>query len=128
MKAGSFFSAVGSYQEEEFAVVINSDRVVVDKLEHVLHRKTPVIALMIQQGLIKAEEIIELGRIISGEIPGRATDEERIFSRQSEWRSKIYVSRLKFIAWLWKRALAPNWGCLEGVFEIGEYQFNQQAR
>ena len=38
MKPGSFFSAVGSYQEQEFAVVQNSDKVVVDGLEHVLGR------------------------------------------------------------------------------------------
>jgi corrinoid protein of di/trimethylamine methyltransferase len=46
MKPGSFFAAVGSYQEEEFEVVTSSDLVVVDGLEHVLHRETPVIALM----------------------------------------------------------------------------------
>jgi ornithine cyclodeaminase/alanine dehydrogenase-like protein (mu-crystallin family) len=45
IKPGSFFSAVGSYQEEEFAVVSNSDKVVVDGLEHVLHRETPIVAL-----------------------------------------------------------------------------------
>ena len=79
MKRGSFFSAVGSYQEEEFAVVTSSDRVVVDGLEHVLHRETPVIALMIKKGLIKKEEIIELGQIVSGEKAGRAAPEERVF-------------------------------------------------
>jgi 2,3-diaminopropionate biosynthesis protein SbnB len=79
MKPGSFFSAVGSYQEEEFAVVSNSDKVVVDGLEHVLHRETPVIALMIEQGLIREDEILELGAIVSGEAPGRESSEERIF-------------------------------------------------
>jgi ornithine cyclodeaminase len=79
MKPGSFFSAVGSYQEEEFAVVSNSDKVVVDGLEHVLHRETPVIALMIEQGLIREDEILELGAIVSGEAPGREVSKERIF-------------------------------------------------
>lgn len=79
MKPGSFFSAVGSYQEEEFAVVSNSDKVVVDGLEHVLHRETPVIALMIEQGLIREDEILELGAIVSGEVPGRESSKERIF-------------------------------------------------
>jgi len=79
MKPGSFFSAVGSYQEEEFAVVSNSDRVVVDGLGHVLHRETPVVALMVTQGLIEKDEVIELSAIVGGAAPGRTTPEERIF-------------------------------------------------
>ncbi len=79
MKQGSFFSAVGSYQEEEFAVVKNSDKVVVDSLQHVLHRETPVIALMIKRGMIKQEDIIELSDIITGSAEGRTGPEERIF-------------------------------------------------
>ena len=79
MKPGSYFAAVGSYQEQEFAVVSNSDKVVVDGLEHVLHRETPVIALMIKQGLIEEGEIGDLGAIVCGDQPGRETPEERIF-------------------------------------------------
>jgi 2,3-diaminopropionate biosynthesis protein SbnB len=79
MKPGSYFSAVGSYQEEEFAVVQNSDKVIVDGLEHVLHRGTPVIALMITQGTIEEEDVLELGAIVCGKAPGRETPEERIF-------------------------------------------------
>lgn len=79
MKKGSYFSAVGSYQEEEFEVVLNSDKVIVDGLEHVIHRVTPVVALMIQNGMIKEENVIELGEILCGEKPGRKTKEERIF-------------------------------------------------
>ncbi len=79
MKPGSTFAAVGSYQEEEFAVVQNSDKIVVDALDHVLHRHTPVIALMIAQGMIEEENIIELGGIVCGEVPGRETSQERIF-------------------------------------------------
>lgn len=79
MKPGSFFAAVGSYQEQEFAVVENSDKVVVDGLEHVLHRETPVVALMIDQGRIDEDDILELGAIVTGDAPGRETAEERIF-------------------------------------------------
>jgi ornithine cyclodeaminase len=79
MKTGSFFSAVGSYQEQEFAVVQNSDRIVVDGLEHVLHRETPVIALMVDQGMINEEEILELGAIVCDDAPGRQMPQERIF-------------------------------------------------
>jgi len=79
MKAGSFFAAVGSYQEEEFEVVLHSDKLVVDGFEHVMHRETPILALMVKQGLIQPEQIIELGAILCGEAPGRETPEERIF-------------------------------------------------
>ncbi|MEM4724452.1 MAG: ornithine cyclodeaminase family protein [Candidatus Hadarchaeum sp.] len=79
MKKGSYFAAVGSYQEEEFDVVLHSDKIFVDGLEHVMHRGTPVIALMVGQGLLKEEQIGEIGAVICGEIPGRETPEERIF-------------------------------------------------
>jgi ornithine cyclodeaminase len=79
MKRGSLFAAVGSYQEEEFEVVSNSDKVVVDGIDHVLHRETPVIALMIAQGKIRREDILELGAIVCADQPGRTDPEERIF-------------------------------------------------
>lgn len=79
MQKGSLFSAVGSYQEQEFEVVLNSDKVIVDGLEHVIHRITPVVALMITQGMIKESDVVELGEILCKEKPGRETDEERIF-------------------------------------------------
>ena len=79
MKPGSFFSAVGSYQEEEFEVVSRSDLVVVDGLEHVLHRETPVIALMIERGLLARERVLELGAILCGEKPGRQSERQRVF-------------------------------------------------
>lgn len=79
IKPGSFFSAIGSYQEEEFEVVTNSDRIVVDSLEAVLHRRTPVIALMVEAGAIRSGEISEIGAIISGRSPARRGPEERIF-------------------------------------------------
>jgi ornithine cyclodeaminase len=79
MKRGSFFAAVGSYQEEEFEVVTNSDKVVVDGIDHVLHRETPVIALMIEQGKILKEDILQMGAIVCGDQPGRTNPEERVF-------------------------------------------------
>ncbi|MBN2551791.1 MAG: hypothetical protein JXB06_03425 [Spirochaetales bacterium] len=79
MKRGSFFAAVGSYQEEEFEVVSSSEKVVVDGIDHVLHRETPVIALMIEQGKIRREDILEMGAIVCGDEPGRTHPEERVF-------------------------------------------------
>ncbi|MBN1836724.1 MAG: ornithine cyclodeaminase family protein [Spirochaetales bacterium] len=79
IKPGSFFAAVGSYQEEEFEVVTNSDLVVVDGIDHVLHRETPVIALMIRQERIRRQDVAEIGAILCGDRPGRRGPEERIF-------------------------------------------------
>ena len=44
-----------------------------------MHRETPVIALMVAQGMIREQDVIELGGIVCGEIPGRETPDERIF-------------------------------------------------
>jgi len=79
MKQGSFFSAVGSYQEQEFAVVENSDRIVVDSIDAVLHRGTPIIALMSAAGTISIDNVLELGAIVCGDVPGRETPDERVF-------------------------------------------------
>jgi 2,3-diaminopropionate biosynthesis protein SbnB len=79
MKKGSYFAAVGSYQEEEFAVVANSDKVFVDGLEHVIHRATPVVALMVERGSLDKQRIGELGAVVCGDLPGREAPDERIF-------------------------------------------------
>ncbi len=79
LKPGSFFSAVGSYQEEEFEAVLNSDLIVVDDTDTVEHRGTPVVALMLKNNMIERERILDLGPIITGEVPGRTNDEQRVF-------------------------------------------------
>ena len=80
VKEGSFFSHVGSYQEEEYEVVLHSDKIVVDEWEHVLHRKTPVLAKMYLDGTLSEDRIYaNLGEIIIGKKKGRENDKERIF-------------------------------------------------
>jgi ornithine cyclodeaminase len=80
IKQGNYFSHVGSYQEEEYNVVLKSDKIVVDDWEIVKHRQTPILAIMYTQGLIKDEDIYaELKDIVAGKQPGRESDEERIF-------------------------------------------------
>ena len=80
VKEGSFFSHVGSYQEEEYEVVLHSDKIVVDVWEHVLHRKTPVLAKMYLDGTLSKDRIYaNLGEIILGKKKGRENDKERIF-------------------------------------------------
>ena len=80
VKSGSFFSHVGSYQEEEEAVVENSDTLVVDDWEAVLHRETPILAKMFLAGELSKSDIhANLGEIILGEKSGRQSDSERLF-------------------------------------------------
>ena len=79
VEPGSFFAAVGSYQEEELEVIAHSQQVVVDGLEHVLHRGTPAVALAIKAGLIESQHVVELGSILCGESPGRQNPQDRIF-------------------------------------------------
>ncbi len=80
LKKGSLFAHVGSYQEEEEAVIFNTDKVVVDIWEEVLHRGTPLLAKLYNAGKIKRERIYaNIGEIIRGNKKGRTDREERIF-------------------------------------------------
>ena len=77
---GVFFAHVGSYQEEEEAVILEADKVVVDVWEEVLHRRTPLLAQMYEAGKIDASRIhADIGAIVTGDKPGRETEDERIF-------------------------------------------------
>ncbi len=80
LKKGSLFAHVGSYQEEEEAVVFNSDKIVVDIWEEVLHRQTPLLARLFRAGKIGETRIhANIGTIIRGRKKGREKPEERIF-------------------------------------------------
>jgi ornithine cyclodeaminase len=80
IKAGSFFSHIGSYQEEDYDTVLKADKIVVDDWEHVKHRGTPILAKLYSAGLIKDEDIYaNLSELVSGKKPGREKDSERIF-------------------------------------------------
>ncbi|MFQ6014704.1 MAG: ornithine cyclodeaminase [Anaerolineae bacterium] len=80
VKEGSFFAHVGSYQEEEYEVVLNSDKIVVDEWEHVRHRGTPILARMYDDGhLSEADIYANLGEVVAGQKPGRESEAERIF-------------------------------------------------
>ena len=80
VKKGSLFIHVGSYVEEEYDVVLNSDKLVVDDWHIVKHRKVPVLARMYDEKLIKDSDIYaNLDEIVAGKKPGRENDKERIF-------------------------------------------------
>ena len=80
VKKGSLFVHIGSYQEEEEEVVLNSDKIVVDDWQNVLHRRTPILATMYEKGKLKDSDIYaNLGEVVNRKKAGRENDEERIF-------------------------------------------------
>ena len=80
VKPGSLFAHVGSYQEEEEAVVTHSDMIVVDDWGAVLHRETPILAMMYLAGRLSEADIdANLGQIALGQKPGRRSPAQRIF-------------------------------------------------
>jgi len=80
VKEGSLFIHIGSYVEEEYEVVLNSDKIVVDDWHVVKHRRTPVLARMYDEKLITDSDIYaNFDEIIAGKKPGRENDKERIF-------------------------------------------------
>jgi N-[(2S)-2-amino-2-carboxyethyl]-L-glutamate dehydrogenase len=80
LKKGSLFTHVGSYQEEEEAVIFNTDKVVVDIWEEVLHRGTPLLAKLFLAGKISEARIhANIGAIVRGRKKGREHPQERIF-------------------------------------------------
>ncbi|MEM2890668.1 MAG: hypothetical protein QW358_04975, partial [Candidatus Hadarchaeum sp.] len=71
---------IGSYVEEEYDVVLNSDKIVVDDWHVVKHRRTPVLARMYDEKLITDSDIYaNFDEIVAGKKPGRENDHERIF-------------------------------------------------
>jgi ornithine cyclodeaminase len=79
LREGSFFAHIGSYQEEEEAVIFNSDKIVVDIWEEVLHRETPLLARLFKAGKIDLSRIhANIGQIIRGIKKGREDPRERI--------------------------------------------------
>ena len=80
IKDGSLFIHMGSYIEEEFEVVLHSNKIVVDDWEVVKHRKTPILAKMYDKGLVADKDIYaNLDAIVAGKKPGREENGERIF-------------------------------------------------
>ena len=80
LKKGSFFSHIGSFQEEEEEVIYSADKVVVDLWHEVLHRGTPLLARLYHAGKITEERIhANIGEIIRGNKSGRTSKDERIF-------------------------------------------------
>lgn len=78
MKPGAFYSHVGGW-EDEYAVAKQCDKIVTDDWETVKHR-TQTLSRMYQDGQLADDDIhANLVDLISGEKPGRESDDERTY-------------------------------------------------
>jgi ornithine cyclodeaminase len=117
IEEGSFFSHIGSYQEEDYDTVLNSDKIVVDDWEQVKHRGTPILAKMYNEGLIKDESIYaELHEIVSGKKEGRESDDERIFFSPIGMGSEDVAVAY----YVYKNALKKNLGKRLKLFSLSD--------
>ena len=78
VKPGAFYSHVGGW-EDEYAVVEQSDKIVCDDWQTVTHR-TQTLSRMFKQGLIGNHDLhADLHQLVSGDKPGRESEDERIY-------------------------------------------------
>jgi len=77
MKEGVFHSEI-SFWDTDPQELVHYDKVVVDDYFQVSHHGVDVSYRAVKAGVIKAEDIRELGKIIIGEQTGRESDRERI--------------------------------------------------
>ncbi len=75
--AGSFVSALGSFEEIYDNVVLQADKIVVDNLAQSQHRGS--LAKKFERSVLKVEDVYgELGDIVAATKVGRANDKEKI--------------------------------------------------
>ena len=78
LKPGIFLAKIGSYQELELEVLLQSDKLVVDNWDYVSVRANEIQALMKRGTLSKNSVYAELPEIVAGKVKGRENDEEKI--------------------------------------------------
>jgi len=78
VKPGAFYSHVGGW-EDEYAVATLCEKIVCDDWETVKHR-TQTVSRMYKEGLIDDNDVhADLHELVSGDKPGRESDDERIY-------------------------------------------------
>lgn len=78
MKPGAFYSHVGGW-EDEYKVAQQCDKIVCDDWETVTHR-TQTLSRMYAEGLLSHGDIHgDLHELVSGQKPGRESEDERIY-------------------------------------------------
>ncbi len=75
---GSYLSQIGPY-ETTADLVLQSDKIVCDSWEAILHRGSQPLTLLHRQGLLPAGAVTEIAQVASGRKPGRENADERIY-------------------------------------------------
>ncbi|NPA25981.1 MAG: ornithine cyclodeaminase family protein [Chloroflexi bacterium] len=70
LKPGALVIKLGSYQELAPDVLLQADRVVVDRWEYVAAR-LPEVRQLVEQGLLTREHVVEWPDVLAGRAPGR---------------------------------------------------------
>jgi ornithine cyclodeaminase/alanine dehydrogenase-like protein (mu-crystallin family) len=78
LKLGTFIARLGSYQEIDFDVITNADKVVVDRWKYVSPRIPEIIELVDRGEFSKDLVYAEWPAIVAEEVDGRETSEEII--------------------------------------------------
>ncbi|MCK4674548.1 MAG: ornithine cyclodeaminase family protein [Gammaproteobacteria bacterium] len=78
IKPGAFYSHIGGW-EDEYEVAQLCDKIVCDDWQTVTHR-TQTLSRMYAEGLLSSADIhADLHELVSGQKPGRQSDDERIY-------------------------------------------------
>lgn len=101
IKKGAFYCHVGGL-EDEYGVALKADKIVCDSWSDLKHRGSPTIAHMYRDGLLGDDDIYaELTEILSGEKPGRESDDEFIYFNSIGMAfTDMYVSHAMYQACL----------------------------
>ena len=105
VKPGAFYSHIGGW-EDEYAVALQSDKIVCDDWQTVCHR-TQTLSRMYAEGLIAGHDMhADLHELVSGHKPGRESKEERIYFNAV---GLAYIDVAIALA-MYRRALAAGFG------------------
>ncbi|NPA06754.1 MAG: ornithine cyclodeaminase family protein [Chloroflexi bacterium] len=77
LKPGALVIKLGSYQELAPEVLLQADRVVVDRWDYVAAR-LPEVQQLVAQGLLSREQVVEWPDVLAGRAPGRQHRDEII--------------------------------------------------
>lgn len=77
IKGGAYLANL-SVNDYTFDAVLACDKIVVDSKKQ-LQMEEAVLTDMVAEGLVDPSDIVELGAIVNGRVPGRTRDDERIF-------------------------------------------------
>ncbi len=78
-KKGAFYTHVGGWEDDD-ETVYKADKIVCDNWYHLKHRGSPTLTRLYQAGKLHDADIHgDLGLVVTGDLPGRESDDEFIY-------------------------------------------------